>query len=58
MMDQQTVPRTEDGLDRRLVALGAVVVLGVIMSILDATIVNVATRTLGQEFDASISTIQ
>jgi EmrB/QacA subfamily drug resistance transporter len=41
-----------------LVAIGTVVVLGTIMSILDATIVNVATRTLGAEFEASISTIQ
>lgn len=46
------------GLDRRLVALGAVVVLGAVMSILDATIVNVATRTIGEDFHASITTIQ
>ncbi len=46
------------GVDRRLVALGAVVVLGAIMSILDATIVNVATRTIGHDFHTSIATIQ
>ena len=38
--------------------LGAVVVLGTIMSILDVTIVNVAVPTLGSDFDTSISTIQ
>jgi EmrB/QacA subfamily drug resistance transporter len=46
------------GLDRRLIVIGVVVVLGTILSILDATIVNVATRTLGADFEASISTIQ
>jgi len=46
------------GLDRRLIALGVVVVLGAIMSILDATIVNVATRTIGENFHAPITTIQ
>src|SRR2546423_1518496 len=48
----------DDRLDRSLVALGTVVVLGTILSILDATIVNVATRTLGEDFHAPISTIQ
>ena len=46
------------GLDRELVQLGAVVVLGSIMAILDATIVNVAIPTLGHDFHTSISTIQ
>lgn len=50
------VPTKE--LSGRLIALGAVVVLGTVLSILDSTIVNVATRTLGQEFHTSISTIQ
>jgi EmrB/QacA subfamily drug resistance transporter len=45
-------------LDRRLIALGVVVVLGAIMAILDATVVNVATRTIGEDFHASIATIQ
>ena len=34
-------------LDRELLLLGAVVVLGTIMTILDVTIVNVAMPTLG-----------
>jgi len=46
------------GLDRQLIALGAVVVLGAIMPILDATIVNVATRVIGESFHASITTVQ
>jgi EmrB/QacA subfamily drug resistance transporter len=41
-----------------ILSLAAVVVLGSIMTILDATIVNVALATLGREFEASISTIQ
>ena len=46
------------GLDRGLVALGVVVVLGAIMSIVDATAVNVATRTLAEDFGASITSVQ
>jgi EmrB/QacA subfamily drug resistance transporter len=48
----------KDRLDRRLVTVGLVLALGTIMPALDTTIVNVATRTLGQVFDASLSTIQ
>ena len=46
------------GLDREILRLGAVVVIGSIMAILDATIVNVAIPTLGRDFHTSISTIQ
>jgi EmrB/QacA subfamily drug resistance transporter len=46
------------GLERELLALGAVVVLGTIMTVLDLTIVNVAIPTLGREFGTSISAIQ
>src|SRR6266540_2845793 len=46
------------GLDREILQLGAVVVVGSIMAILDATIVNVAIPTLGRDFHTSISTIQ
>src|SRR3954471_12628032 len=48
----------ETAIDRDLVRLGLVVVVGSITAILDATIVNVAVPTLGREFGASISTIQ
>ena len=46
------------GVDRRILGLGGIVVLGTIMTVLDLTIVNVAIPTLGREFDASISSIQ
>ena len=40
-----------DGLDRKLLAIASVVVLGAIMSILDTTVVNVAINTLARDFD-------
>src|SRR4051794_30237412 len=46
------------GLDRALLRLASVVVLGTIMSILDTTIVNVAIETLGRELDSTLSSIQ
>src|ERR671934_328457 len=48
----------EQRLDREIVVVGGVIVIGTIMAILDATIVNVAIPTLGREFHASVSTIQ
>src|SRR3954468_11029645 len=45
-------------LDRALLRLASVVVLGTIMSILDTTIVNVAIETLGRELHSSLSSIQ
>jgi EmrB/QacA subfamily drug resistance transporter len=51
-------PRQDQLLTREILTLAAVVVLGSIMTILDATIVNVALPTLGQDFGASISGIQ
>lgn len=45
------------GLDRKTWALVTVVVLGAIMSALDATVVNVAIPTLVTEFDSAVSTI-
>jgi EmrB/QacA subfamily drug resistance transporter len=46
------------GLDRDLMKIASVVILGTIMSILDTTIVNVAIRHLIQDFHSTISTIQ
>jgi len=46
------------GLDQPILVLTAVVILGVSMTVLDLTIVNVAVPTLGAELGASISTIQ
>ena len=59
-----TVAQTESSpartqvLTPEILALAAVVVLGSIMTILDATIVNVALPTLGRDFHTSIATIQ
>jgi EmrB/QacA subfamily drug resistance transporter len=45
-------------LDKGLMAVAWVVVLGAVMSILDVTVVNVAINTLSRDFDAPLSTIQ
>jgi EmrB/QacA subfamily drug resistance transporter len=50
--------RSSDKLDRSILIIASVVVIGAIMSILDTTIVNVALATLGRELHASLSTIQ
>jgi EmrB/QacA subfamily drug resistance transporter len=47
-----------DKLDREIIVIASVVVVGAIMSILDTTIVNVALATLGRDLHASLSTIQ
>src|SRR6188472_3585063 len=46
------------GLDRKLLAVAGVVVLGAVMSILDTTVVNVAINTLSRDFDTDLATIQ
>src|SRR4051812_5002603 len=50
--------RSSDKLDREVYVVASVVVVGVIMSILDTTIVNVALRTLSRELHASLDTVQ
>src|SRR3954454_18559238 len=45
-------------LDRGLMLVATVVVLGAIMSILDVTVVNVAINTLAKEFKTTLPTIQ
>src|ERR671936_1708542 len=49
---------TQLRLNRELLVLGGVLLLGMILAVLDATIVNVAIPTLGRDFHASVSTIQ
>ena len=44
--------------DRRLIQISSVVILGIIMSILDTTIVNVALDTLARDFNTDLTTIQ
>src|SRR5438093_1217354 len=53
-----TAARRAPVLDREILLLGGVVVLGTFMTVLDLTIVNVAVPTLGKDFSTSISTIQ
>src|SRR6201988_4853688 len=48
----------ETHIDRALLAVASVVVLGTIMSILDTTVVNVAIRTLAVSFHTTLPTIQ
>ena len=52
-----STPETEK-LDRGLMLIAGVVVLGSIMSILDVTVVNVAINTLATDFETTLSTIQ
>ena len=48
----------EQPIDRALLAVASVVVLGTIMSILDTTVVNVAINTLSVDFHTTLTTIQ
>src|ERR1700719_3045975 len=48
----------ENRVDRALLAVASVGVLGTIMSILDTTVVNVAINTLSADFHTSLTTIQ
>ena len=57
MTEQGRVRDDVMGLDREIFALGAVVALGTIMTVLDLTVVDVAIPTLGRSFAASVSTI-
>jgi EmrB/QacA subfamily drug resistance transporter len=45
-------------IDRALMVVAAVVVLGAIMSILDTTVVNVALNTLARQFHTKLATVQ
>src|SRR4029453_10148122 len=45
-------------LDSEILVLGAVVLVGMLLAILDATIVNVAIPTLGEALHTSVSTVQ
>jgi EmrB/QacA subfamily drug resistance transporter len=51
-------PDASGALDRALLGIATVVVLGTIMSILDTTIVNIAINHLSADFDAPLPTIQ
>jgi len=51
-------PEASDRIEPYVWKIAGVVILGMIMSILDTTIVNVALRTLGHELHSSIAQIQ
>jgi EmrB/QacA subfamily drug resistance transporter len=53
-----SVAHSDDKLDRGLLLVAGVVVLGAVMSILDTTVVNVAINTLARDFHTQLSTIQ
>ncbi len=50
---EQSSPAHDDRLDKGVLVIAGVVVLGAIMSILDITVVSVALQTFQQEFDAT-----
>jgi len=53
-----TAPRSSEKLDRSVIVTGLVIVSGLIMVVLDTTIVNVALDQLSTELTASLSTTQ
>ncbi|TDC94960.1 DHA2 family efflux MFS transporter permease subunit [Actinomadura sp. 7K507] len=56
--DPEKQPDAGGGLDRGVLAVAGVVVIGAIMSILDVTIVHVAINDLAREFNTPLATIQ
>jgi EmrB/QacA subfamily drug resistance transporter len=54
----QAAAGSEQHIDRALLIVASVVVLGTIMSILDTTVVNVAINTLAVRFHTTLPTIQ
>src|SRR5262249_62272164 len=61
-LSRTTAKATEAGrsdrLNREILVLAGVVILGTIMTVLDLTVVNVAIPTLGSDLAASIPAIQ
>jgi EmrB/QacA subfamily drug resistance transporter len=57
-LDASSGPEASDRIEPYVWKIAGVVILGMIMSILDTTIVNVALRTLGHDLHSSISQIQ
>src|SRR6202453_2590301 len=51
-------PEASDPIEPYVWKIAGVVILGMIMSILDTTIVNVALRTLGHDLHSEISQVQ
>src|ERR1019366_7531265 len=51
-------PAASDRIEAHVWRIAGVVILGMVMSILDTTIVNVALRTLGHDLHSTIAQIQ
>lgn len=58
MTESSTSTVPSEKLDRRILAIGGVIVLGAIMAMLDITVVNVALDQLIIEFDTTLATMQ
>ncbi|MHB8490763.1 MAG: DHA2 family efflux MFS transporter permease subunit [Solirubrobacteraceae bacterium] len=56
--DHPTGPAVGDRIDSRVWRIAGVLILGMVMSILDTTIVNVALNTLGRDLHSPISQVQ
>src|ERR1700676_776061 len=56
--DSAFSPEASERIEAHVWRIAGVVILGMIMSILDTTIVNVALRTLGHDLHSTISQIQ
>src|SRR3954452_4285253 len=52
------VARDDQKLDREVYLVAGVVIVGVVMSVLDMTIVNVALETLSRDLHSGLNTIQ
>src|SRR5579859_3695663 len=57
-IETETARAAETHIDRALLVVAGVVVLGAMMSILDTTVVNVAINTLAAKFHTTLPTIQ
>lgn len=57
-MTEPQQPATSEKLDRAVIVTGLVVITGMIMVIIDTTIVNVALDTLSRELESSLTTTQ
>ena len=58
MIRSRKISAADDRIESHVWLISSVVILGMAMSILDTTIVNVALATLGRELHSTISQIQ
>jgi EmrB/QacA subfamily drug resistance transporter len=58
MVNAARIDAAEEGLSREVWVVAGVVIIGMFMSVLDTTIVNVALETLSRDLNSPLSTIQ